>query len=251
MFETKNISQLNELESRVFNAIVKEPEILADLTIRGFAEKLHLSTSTIVHTSQKLGFDGWAELKYYFKDQNKPRTAEEQHYDNMMEFSFFLKRLNSKSYQRRVNQAAQMIATADYSVFCGVGTSNSLSDYGSKYFANIGLRAFAISDPFQAVQINSEGNIVALILSESGDTDQVIHKALDFKRDGATIISITNNGNNSISKLADLNLSYDLQEEHSSQHSGANLTTQLPVLALLEALAHRAANLQQKQKTKN
>jgi DNA-binding MurR/RpiR family transcriptional regulator len=247
MFDTKNISQLNELESRVFSAIVKEPEALANLTIRGFAERLHLSTSTIVHTYHKLGFDGWTELKYYFKSQAAPRTSEETHYDNMMEFSFFLKRLNSKTYQKRLNRAARMIAVADYNIFCGVGTSNSLSDYGSKYFANIGIRAFAISDPFQAIQINSERRVVALILSESGDTNQVINKTIELKKLGAKIISITNNENNSISKLADLRLSYDLAEEWAKHYPGANLTTQLPVLAILEALAHKAINIQEKQ----
>lgn len=240
MFEAKNISQLNELETQVFNALVKDPNRFSELTIRHFAEELHLSTSTIVHTYKKLGFDGWTELKYYLKAQGTQRTPEEQHYDNMLEFSFFLKRLNSEAYQEQINRAAKMIAAADYSVFCGVGTSGSLSDYGSKYFVNIGLCAFAIPDPFQAIQINGNKNIVALVLSESGNTEQVVNKTIEFKSAGAKIITITNNENNSIAKLADIRLSYNLADEWSKQYPLGNLTTQLPTLAIVEALAHKA-----------
>ncbi|MDR0300186.1 MAG: MurR/RpiR family transcriptional regulator [Streptococcaceae bacterium] len=240
MFESTDIRQLNSLEMRAFNVVVKNPEHLLNLTIREFAEEPHVSTSTIIHMCKKLGFDGWAELKYYLKAQTLVLTRETQYYDNMLEFSMFLNRLNSSAYQKNLEMAAEMVAQADYSIFCGVGTSGSLSDYGSKYFVNIGLRAFAISDPFQAIQANKSADIVALILSESGNTEQVVNKAIEFKNSGAKIISITNHENNNIAKLADIRLTYNLLEEWSKYYPLGNLTTQLPVLALIEILAHRA-----------
>ena len=147
----------------------------------------------------------------------------------MLEFNMFLRRMNTDNYQAKLNNAAQMIAKADYTVFLGLGTSGSLSEYATKYFVNTGLRSFVISDPFQAVQVQGMGNVVAVIMSVSGETEQVVNKELEFKAGGAKIISITNNEDCTVAKLADYQLSYNLVNEWSKQYPLGNLTTQLPV----------------------
>lgn len=243
MFQPEQISRLNDLEALVFDFIIKSPEQVQQMTIRDLASKVHVSTSTIVRLCTKLGFEGWADLKFYLKSQFREKTPEEQHYDNMLEFDMFLHRMNTEAYQNRLNQAAKMIADADYTVFLGLGTSGSLSDYATKYFVNTGLRSFVISDPFQAIQVKGIGNIVAVILSVSGETQQVVNKELEFKSDGAKIISITNTEDCTVGKLADLQLSYNLVNEWSKLYPLGNLTTQLPVLAILEILAHKAIDL--------
>ncbi|PCS00780.1 MurR/RpiR family transcriptional regulator [Lactococcus fujiensis] len=247
MFQPEQLSKLNDLESLVFDFIIKSPEKVQQMTIRDLASRVHVSTSTIVRLSTKLGFEGWADLKYYLKSQFREKTPEEQHYDNMLEFDLFLRRMNADTYQKRLNAAAQLIADADYTIFLGIGTSGSLSDYATKYFVNTGLRSFVISDPFQAVQVKGMGNIVAIILSVSGETTQVVNKELEFKSDGAKIISITNNEDCTVAKLADLQLSYNLVNEWSKMYPLGNLTTQLPVLAILEILSHKAIELNVKQ----
>lgn len=148
----------------------------------------------------------------------KEKTPEEQHYDNMLEFNMFLRRMNTDNYQAKLNNAAQMIAKADYTVFLGLGTSGSLSEYATKYFVNTGLRSFVISDPFQAVQVQGMGNVVAVIMSVSGETEQVVNKELEFKSGGAKIISITNNEDCTVARLADHQLSYNLVNEWSKQY---------------------------------
>ncbi|MBB5888749.1 MurR/RpiR family transcriptional regulator [Lactovum miscens] len=240
MFETVGIRQLNFLETQVFNALIADRAEVENETIRGFAARLHVSTSTVMHVCKKLGFEGWTELKYHLKNENNKKILEEQDYDSMLEFSFFLNRLYSNDYQKQLNQAAKLISDADYCIFCGVGASGSLCDYGSKYFVNIGLSSFVISDPFQAVQTNSENKVVALILSESGNTDQVVKKTQEFKSYGAKIISITNSSDTAIAKLADLGFTYNLMDEWSKQYPQGNLTTQLPVIAIIETLAHKS-----------
>ena len=243
MFQTEQISKLNDLETLVLDTIIKAPKEVQQMTIRDLASQVHVSTSMIVRLCTKLGFEGWADLKFYLKSQTREKTAEERHYDNMLEFNMFLHRMNTESYQARLNQAAQVIAEADYTVFIGLGTSGSLSSYATKYFVNTGLRAFVITDPFQAIQVKSIGNIVAVVLSASGETEQIVNKELEFKQEGAKIISITNTVDCTVAKLADVNLSYNLATEWSKEYPLGNLTTQLPVLAILEILSHKAINL--------
>lgn len=245
MFQFEQIGKLNELETEVLNHIIKKPREVQELTIREFAKDVHTSTSTIVRLCTKLGFSGWGELKFYLKSQDIEKTPEDQHYDNMMEFDMFLRRMRSKGYQNHLNEAAKMIASAHYTVFLGIGTSGSLASYATKYFVNTGLPSFGIDDPFQAIQIKDSANVVAVILSESGETQQVINKELELKESGAQIIAITNHEDSTISKLADLSLNYNLAVEWSKRYPLGNLTTQLPVLAILETLAHKAIEVEQ------
>ena len=83
IFLPEQISKLNELETLVFDFIIKSPEEVQQMTIRDLASQVHVSTSTIVRLCTKLGFEGWADLKFYLKNQLKEKTPEEQHYDNM------------------------------------------------------------------------------------------------------------------------------------------------------------------------
>lgn len=65
MFQPEQISKLNELETLVLDFIIKSPDKVQKATIRSLASQLHVSTTTIVRMSTKLGFNGWAELKFF------------------------------------------------------------------------------------------------------------------------------------------------------------------------------------------
>ena len=64
---------------------------------------------------------------------------------------------------------------------------------------------------------------------------------LDFKKSNAKILSITNDEHSTIACLADYNISYYMPDEKSAYADPyINLTTQIPVIALIELLAHQA-----------
>ncbi|MNE81474.1 hypothetical protein D3C80_1781280 [compost metagenome] len=68
----------------------------------------------------------------------------------------------------------------------------------------------------------------------------MIEKAEDFKRYGAKVLSITNNEESTLARIADYNLSYYMPEVKSKEETYLNLTTQVPVVTLIELLAHQA-----------
>lgn len=248
MFETKQISKLNSNEIAAFNFLVKHQTEVQDMTIRDFAQKTYTSPSAIMRLSNKLGFSGWSELKYHLKSSNN-RTAEEHHYDNMLAFNLFLHTLSSKAFQSALSKAAELIAHSNYTLTLGVGTSGSLSDYAAKYLINTGLQSFSITDPYIGISIKDGTEVVSLVLSESGETEQVLNKVVELREAGSKIISICNSQKNTLSRIADVSLYYNLADKWSERYPLGNLTTQLPTLAILESLAHKAIAM--KEKTKN
>ena len=62
MIEDSHLNKLNDLESMVFEQVLKEPECIMKMTIREFASSVHVSPTTIVRMTRKLGFSGWNEM---------------------------------------------------------------------------------------------------------------------------------------------------------------------------------------------
>lgn len=75
---------------------------------------------------------------------------------------------------------------------------------------------------------------VVIALSVSGETRQVIELAERFKSHNCFLISITNKKSSTLAKISDENLSYYVTER--IQHDDYNITTQVPVIYLLESI---------------
>jgi DNA-binding MurR/RpiR family transcriptional regulator len=83
---------------------------------------------------------------------------------------------------------------------------------------------------------------LVVVLSVSGKTTEIIKQIEDFRRYGAKILSITNDQHSIIAQMADFNISYYMPEVSGPDPNdeAINLTTQVPVIALLEILAHQS-----------
>ncbi|SJZ75224.1 transcriptional regulator, RpiR family [Pilibacter termitis] len=239
MFDEEKVNSLNELELEVYRYIIGNYEDITSLTIRELAQKIHVSTSTIVRFATKMGFQGYSELKYHLKKKIKESSDIENYYENMNEVELFLRKLATKEYQEKIQPVIEMIQKAKMTVFSGMGTSGALANYGARYFSNLGIVSFSITDPYHPIYQGDYPDILFIILSVSGETIQMIHQVEEIKRGGAKVLAITNNEHSTIARLADKNLSYYVKDEMLSSLS-VQLTTQLPVIALIEVLAHKA-----------
>ncbi|MBO0467173.1 MurR/RpiR family transcriptional regulator [Enterococcus plantarum] len=241
MFDLEKVQSLNELEMLVYQYILEHMDNVPMLTIRQLSTNCHVSTSTILRFCSKMGFDGFSELKYAIKKEKQQEHSFEQYYDATVHVDSFLKRLNQQTFYETLKPAITMIASARHIVFSGIGTSGILGNYGSRYFANMGINAYSIDDPFTPIPQRGFENTVAIILSVSGETTEIIKQSTDFKRSGAKILSITNDEHSTIARLADYNISYYMPDERSIYIDPyINITTQIPVIALIELLAHQA-----------
>lgn len=241
MFDLEKVHSLNDLEMLVYQYILENTASVPNLTIRQLASNCHVSTSTVLRFCVKMGFAGFSELKYVLKKSNTEVSSFEQFYDVTIHVGSFLKKINEKNYNEILQPAVQLILNARHIAFSGLGTSAILGNYGSRYFSNMGINAYSILDPFMPIPPKGLENTLAIILSVSGETPEVIKQMVDFKKSSALILSITNDEHSTIARMADYNLSYYMPEERSSLvDSAINTTTQIPVVALIELLAHQA-----------
>ncbi|HEY0221733.1 MurR/RpiR family transcriptional regulator [Lactovum miscens] len=243
MFEADVVKRLNDLELLAYEYINREPEKAREMTIRELAAEIHTSTTTIVRLAVKLGFKGWAEFKYYLNAQKEFRVNMDHSYENMISLDLFWKNLSEKEFKDKMDLAVEKMAAARFVDFMGLGTSDALAQYASRYFNNLGLLSRPFTDIFRPVLVDEYENSVLVVLSVSGETDHVLRKTVEVQRSGAFLISITNNPNSTLSRLSAINFSYNMLNEYATPSEDIKLTTQLPSLAIVEMMAYRVAQI--------
>lgn len=235
MFSYNKIQSLNELELSLYNYIMKNSEKVVYMRIRELAKEAHVSTTTILRFCKKLDCEGFTEFKLKFKMYLEESNRRELT-DNTSMIIDFLKKSQSEEYNYKLNTVCNEINKAENIIFMGIGFSGILSKYAARYFSVIGKRSIYIDDPFYPLPVDTSENYICIAISVSGETSEVIDNINKLKQKGSKIISITNNENSTLAKISDLNISYYVQQEKIGNY---DITTQIPVLYILEAIGRR------------
>lgn len=237
MFEYEILQSYNDLEILVYSYVMEHKEEVKYMTIRELAEAVHVSTSTVIRFCKKTGCDGYSEFKLKLKQFLKEDQAQKQFKDSGIdELMYFFHTITSTEYEEHINKIVWHIKEAKHLIFIGIGTSGILGKYGARYFSNIGKYSQYIEDPYYPINADLDATVV-IALSESGETQQVVQMAERFKRHNAKIFSITNGKECTLAKLSDYHLSY-FAGRH-LVHNEYNITTQVPVIYLLETIGRR------------
>ncbi|ULT54787.1 MurR/RpiR family transcriptional regulator [Neobacillus drentensis] len=241
MFSNEIIASFNELETSLYNYIIQNSDIVAYMRIRELADETHVSTATILRFCRKVNCEGFSEFKVKLKMhlEEKKRTMIKSSQHSLVEF---FERTLKGELETKIKNAATIVSTADNVIFIGIGSSGILAEYGARYFSSLGKFSMYIKDPHFPIHSKLRTNSVIIALSVSGETDFTITHLHQLKQEGSKIISITNNKLSTVSKISDLNISYYVTEEFIEE---ANITTQVPVVYILEALAREIYQLNQ------
>ncbi|PYZ93867.1 RpiR family transcriptional regulator [Salipaludibacillus keqinensis] len=232
MFTSNQLAKFSDLDTILYQYILANGDKVAYMRIRELAEVTHVSPTTILRFCKKLDCDGFSEFKTKLKLYLDKNQAERVHdsYETMTEF---LERTLMTDYQSTISQIAQLVAQSEHVIFLGTGSSGILAEYGSRYFSSLKKFSLAVNDPFFPIHGKYLKKSTAIVLSVSGETPHIISQVHQLREKGASIVSITNRKTSTVAQLADYPLSYYVNTEFIDD---ANITTQLPVLYLIETL---------------
>ncbi len=206
-------TDLTRAEYRILSFLIDNPLKVGHLTIRELAGQNYVSTTTIMRLCRKLGFSGYSELIYHCKQllstkETVPLSAQESSSTDPL-FDRFL-----QNYRRTFalipesrNQAFIDLIDGKNAFFIyGAGFSHFFAQYISKRLQLVGKDAFlsGISDSKNIFINNASRYTVFLAVSRSGETEQVLEKALIAKNIGMKVVAFTRATANSLAALADI-----------------------------------------------
>lgn len=239
MFTVEEIQSLNELELSVYEYVIQHKNSVSYMRIRELAAQAHVSTTTVLRFCKKMGCDGYAEFKLRMKEYAGQKQIQELPED-ISELRSFWERIETKGFQQQLEEAAAVIARADRVVFIGIGNSGYIGQYGARYFTNLGKFSLFISDPFYPINMMGAMSTTAIVLSVSGESEQLVKIVNGLKKADCSIVSITNTEQCTVARLADLNLSYYITMRRGE--ACIDYSSQVPAVSIVEILGKKVQN---------
>lgn len=230
MFSHAAIASLNNLEMLVYNYVIKNRDKVMYMTIRELADAVGVSTTTVLRFCRKLHCDGYSEFRVRFKlylEQDEPQQAN----FGASEIISFFKSVNNDEFDKLLDQAVDIILSSERIIFVGAGTSGALAKYGARFFSNVGKFSNHIDNPYFPVTNDMAKNALAIVLSVSGETTEILRFASQFSLHNCKVLSITSHEHSALAKLADFNLSWHVPQ---TRIAGVyDITTQIPLSIFL------------------
>ena len=237
-------------ENAIINYILDKPEETSRLTIHQLAEKTYTSASSIIRLCKKNGFSGYKEfIKELIYEQAIRENYKEKSIsdvnptDDTESIIFKVTHKNILSLEETqmildplvLDRCIKALNECQRLYIYGVGASQIVAQDAKLKFTRINKMALVSEDTHTQVVYSRtmSKDDLAIVVSYSGRTEEMIRCTQNAKDNGATVISITKVGTTPIGELADYSL-YVASNEFSFR-SGA-MSSRIAQLNLIDIL---------------
>lgn len=242
-----NYRQFSDKEKKIADYVLGNPKNIIHLTINQIADELNLAESTVFRFCQRLGFKGFqafkislaAEVVTPLKDIHEQieegdsvkSVTEKVFHSNLKTLEDTLQIIDGDAFEAAVSA----IMRAGKIEFFGNGGSASVAMDGYHKFIRLGLHvAMNLDSHIQLMSASQLTDLdIAIVISHSGSTTDVLDVLRVLKEKNVTIICLTNFAKSPLSKEADIAL-YTVSEE--TDFRSEALSSRIAQLSLIDAL---------------
>ena len=198
---------LNPTDMVIWRYILNHRDQIRRISIHELARECCVSSTTIVRFAQKLGFDGFGDLKSSLKREEPLESihspnilaALEQFYSKTVSN---LMKLNYDNCSRLVHEANRIFAFAS-----GYAQSNFVQELKRLFFYdNIFIYELGGRDEFYSILKTANKDDLFIIVSLSGESHYVAEFSLQLQLKGIPLISITKLHDNTLASRSTENL---------------------------------------------
>lgn len=235
-------------EHRLAAYIMEHSHAVVSMGITELARESQTSAATISRFCKSLHFEGYTDFKMKLSADLAQTQHPNQYQDIVAGNSFkgIVAAMESNHLRsisdttrlidlKQLKLAVDALAGARQIDLYGVATSGVVAQDFYQKLIRIGKRASAFPDPHMQITTASTmiSGDVALAISYSGETSETIAALTCAKEHGATTISLTKYGANTLSNLSDIKLFCSTLEEGMRRGDMASRIAQLHVIDVL------------------
>lgn len=247
-------NELNATETKIADYLLENIDEVFNLSIQELAKASDSSQAAWVRFCKLLGYSGLREFKKSYirqgmmKAKNENEEEEELYSDikgyssveNIIENVSLLAAKAITDTQQILNpesvkEAIDMISSANRMVFLGVGASGLVAQDAAYKFGRIGKNSTAMADFHMQITSLSllDEKDVAIIISYSGKTKEMIECMEIAKEVGCKVICITKYGKSELGMQADIPLYISAPEIEIRSAAMGSRMAQLGVVDIL------------------
>ncbi|MBQ9860573.1 MAG: MurR/RpiR family transcriptional regulator [Clostridia bacterium] len=229
-------------EKRIADYILQNTQSILGLSINDLADRCGSGDATVVRFSRRLGFSGYQAMKIGIAAEFGSTSAvdssisrEDSCFDiyrkRMNDIALSLQSTESVLSPTQLERAAQAIMQAGRVVIFGLGNSAPIAQDAAHKFLRLGLDAQACCDNHLQAIIASHlsPQTVAIGISHSGSSKDVVEALHLAKSMGATTICVTNVGQSPILSVSDIPLFTKAMETNRSILAMSSRIAQLTI----------------------
>jgi len=199
---------LTELDVQILKYIVENIDTVLQKGVREIAKENYTSPATVIRLSKKLGYTGFVDMYYQLVPQVKKvelqptevigdfpeiRPQDFFQYNTMEDFELFIEKV------LHLKQSYIFIYATGFSAIAGEYLYKKLLVLGKKTIIASG------TDSIGVFENNLEDIGALVVISKSGETQQVIDKLHAAKEHAIFTVSFTKETDNRAAEIADLN----------------------------------------------
>lgn len=247
------LDSLSKQELKVANYILKHAEDVSKMTVAELSKKCKSSAATIMRFCYSLNYSGYREfIKALYSDIQNKIHEDDSIYDidndditgmsvsstiysvckmNIRALDATLKVISADEVEKAIN----LIDKANKVYIYALSGSKVVAYDAVFKFQRLGIDAQAYDDPHSQILSASilNKNDVAIIISYTGETIDILNTANLLKKKGTPIIAISKYGTNPLSKIADINIQHSSLGKGLKTYSTRSRTVQHNIIDIL------------------
>ena len=212
---------MTDVDKKIADYINENKELITKLSVSELAQNANVSSASIVRFSRKLGYSGFGELKIEIA---KDLTLNSKDYsyivkDSDIGINNIVNNITNKTIETITNttklneldtieKSIEEIINAKNVYIFGVGGSALVALDLQQKLLRINKPTITFLDSHNQLMVSSNLNKddVAIAISYSGKSKEVIKAIENAKSNGSKCISITKYGENDLTNMCDINL---------------------------------------------
>lgn len=240
----KTRANLNKNENELLKYFIENSKNIKGMKIQDVSKNTFVSTAAIIRFCKKLGFTGYSDFKntlwHTINNQNESIEIKKSQEVNSDIFDDIIKTKNLIN-DSIINEIINLIGLSERIDFYGEGSSRIVCEEMARRFRLSGKQAYYYDDTslMYLSASNLKDHDLAFCISMSGETAQILKAANIAKTRKATLISITNISNNTLSNIVDKPLFI-----YSTQYSIGDMSfvSRIPATIILEYIFNKFVN---------
>ena len=243
----EKLESLSKMERKTAECMAENQDKLIYASITELAELAGTSEATVTRVCTKLGYSGFQALKVSvarelvsqqekIHEDLKADSPPEMIIDKIFSSAIHTLTMTRKALDgKAVAGSIDALCRARRIVVIGNGNSGAIALDAQHKFLRIGLSVSAYTDDHMQMiaVVSMTKDDVLIAISHSGSSRDVAEAMQVAKENGATVISITNNGISPVSKLADIRL-YTYSQE--TKYRTYAISSRMAELTIIDTL---------------
>ncbi|SFT86388.1 transcriptional regulator, RpiR family [Selenomonas sp. GACV-9] len=203
----RHMQELNDTDMAIWKYILQHRAEARHISIHELARACAVSSTTIVRFAQKLGFDGFGELKAVMKMEEPSEAFYRE--DVLQDLRDFYSQTSAKVFKRNFDSASRLMHEANrvFAFASGYVQSNVVQELKRLFFYdNVLIYEINGYEEFRAIARSLTSDDLFVFVSLSGETPLVVDFARQLQLRDVPFISITKLHDNTLASLSTVNL---------------------------------------------